>query len=102
MPTVLVIIVLAVIWNRGYGPVSYPAYKMATALYGACLVKSEPRIDAIEVLLEEGGDGFEVEKISPQERKWLQAIIDAAQTDDWQTASANAKRLMEAQNNPVP
>lgn len=116
------IIALVVFLNRGYGTVSYPAYKIATALYGACLAKSEPRIDAIQLLLSEsedqgdrqdqsdqrdvtdpdiGSNGLEFDKISQQERTWLQSIIDAAKSADWNTAATEAKRLMEDQNRSI-
>jgi len=100
LPVVLIIAVLALYFNRGYGPVSYPAYQIATALYGASLAKSAPRIDAIEKLLDDGSDKLDVSEITEQERKWLQSIIKNARAKRWEAAASNAKRIMESQNEP--
>ena len=60
--------------------VSYPAYQVATALYGASLAKSEPRIEAIQDLLNNGNDKLDVTGITETERQCLQDIIEDART----------------------
>ena len=48
----LAILFCWILFLRGYGEVSQPTYDFALALYGACLAKSEARIDKIESALD--------------------------------------------------
>lgn len=82
----------------GYGKVSYPTYQAATALYGACLAKSETRIEAVEELIATGNEEFDIEEISAEEHGWLAAVIQEARSGQWESAAAKAKRMMQDQN----
>lgn len=86
-------------FNRGYGKVSYPTYQVATALYSACLSKSEARVDQIKSLLEDEGNPqeFDIASITDKERVWLSAIIRKAKSSDWESAAAEAKRMLDDQ-----
>ena len=81
--------------GRGYGKVSDRSYKVATALYGACLSKNEARLEKIGELIvdEEGVD----EPIPSHERAWLTSIVERAQEGDWASAAQSSKRMMEDQ-----
>lgn len=86
-------IVLAVgLWlNRGYGEVSPQTYQYSQALYSACLNKNKEHLSKIEVLLSASED------VPEAEREWLEAIVAQAQSDDWVSASKDARRMMEDQ-----
>ncbi len=95
---IIVVIGLAVVamgffFNRGYGKVSPRTYECATALYGACLAKSEERIAKVEALFDEP----DTEEIPSTERVWLERIIEQAKRGEWKKASAAARRMMEDQ-----
>lgn len=107
--TFATVVIFAVGWlyiNADYGEVSYPAYQAATALYGACLAKSETRVAKIQTLIEPAGaleveernknsnDSLGLTKITDQERAWLQSIITKAEDGRWDAAAAAAKQMM--------
>lgn len=77
--------------NRGYGEVSPETYQYSKALYSACLNKSKDHLSKIETLLSTS------ENVPEGEREWLEAIVAQAQSDDWVSASRNARRMMEDQ-----
>jgi len=81
--------------GRGYGKVSDRSYKVATALYGACLSKNEARLEAVSKLIvdDEGAD----ESIPSHEREWLTSIVEQAQDGNWESAAKSSKRMMEDQ-----
>ena len=95
---VVIVVALTFFLDRGYGKVSREAYQVATALYGACLSKSAPRIEKIQELLHDGGLEFDATSISPQEKRWLQDVVQQAQESQWASAAAAAKRMMVDQN----
>ena len=86
-------ILLAIgLWlNRGYGEVSPETYQYSKALYSACLNKNKEHLDKIENLLSTSED------VPKNEREWLEAIVAQAQSDDWVSASKDARRMMEDQ-----
>ena len=92
-----VIIAVVSYFRSGYGDVSYPTYQAATALYGACLARSEARIDLVETLIANGNEKFDADLLSAQERSWLESVIRAARGGEWESAAAMAKRMMEDQ-----
>jgi hypothetical protein len=95
----LAAVIAAILYfGPGYGKVGYPTYQAATALYGACLAKSEPRVQSIEALIINGNEEFDAEIISEQERAWLDAVVATARSGEWDSAAAMAKRMMEDQN----
>lgn len=82
--------------NRGYGKVSRESYDMATAIYGACLAKSEPRVEKVEQLIL-ASDGSANDPMTKQERQWLIGIIQKAKNGNWDSAANSARRIMEDQ-----
>ena len=95
---VVIVMILMFFLNRGYGKVSHEAYQVATALYGACLSKSAPRIEKIQELLHGGSAEFDATSISPREKQWLIEVVRQAQESQWGAAAAAAKRMMVDQN----
>ncbi|MDB4778365.1 hypothetical protein OAG68_02805 [bacterium] len=100
--TILILIAVALaagavyfLCNQGYGKVSRRTYDMATAIYGACLARSENRVDKIQQLLSQ--DTAETSDMSIRERKWLNNIIQKAKNGNWESAAKAAKRIMEDQ-----
>jgi len=91
----LVIVGIYLSTGRGYGKVTDRSYKVATALYGACLSKSEERLEKVSLLIvdDEGVD----EPIPSHERAWLEAIVEQAQDGNWESAAKSSKRMMEDQ-----
>ena len=83
--------------NSGFGEVSQDAYQVAQALYGCCLAKSEPHLDAVEAMLESGSSDDQPLQISAEERKWLTAMISTARDGGWESAAKSARRMMEDQ-----
>ena len=90
----IVLLVVGSWWmNRGYGTVSHQTYEFSKAIYGACLAKSEQRLDKIEELLDDPSNA----ELPSHERKWLETIIADARAENWKTASKKARRMMENQ-----
>ena len=91
----VVVLILGSFWwaNRGYGTVSPQTYEFSKAIYGACLARSEQRLDKIEEMLAEPAN----DAIPAHERKWLEAIISNARAENWKTASEKARSMMEEQ-----
>ena len=95
VPIAIVVAILG--WlGSGYGEVSPDAYRVAQALYGCCLAKSEPRLELVESLLEAVDDPQALE-ITTQERQWLAAMVAQAKEGDWQMAAKAARRMLENQ-----
>ena len=94
------LIIIAAIYlssTRGYGKVSDRSYKIATALYGACLSKSEARLETIGQLISDASEDSSDEPIPNRERAWLNSILQQAQDGDWESAAESCKRMMEDQ-----
>lgn len=77
---------------RGYGPVSNEAYQFAKALYGAALEHSEERMSIIEERLDK-----DLESLTPNEQRWLQAMVDDGRAGRWTRVTAAARQMMEDQ-----
>ena len=93
-----IVVILAALafqfYPTGYGELSREAYDLALASYGACVARSEERIDKIETML----DASEfAEKLSPQETRWFRNLISQTRSDRWEQAEAISKRMMEDQ-----
>lgn len=80
---------------RGYGEVSPKAYEFASAIYGACLTKNQTRLQKAAELI--AAD----EELPDNERRILNSMIQTAQNGSWESAAANAKRLLKAQAKKV-
>ena len=90
----IVLLVVGSWWmNRGYGTVSHQTYEFSKAIYGACLAKSEQRLDKIEELLDDPSNA----ELPSHERKWLDAIISNARAEKWEAAAKKARSMMEDQ-----
>ena len=95
---VMVIGAAIMVWfSQGYGKVSPRAYEVSTALYGACLAKSDARLESIEGLLDEGAETEDASTVSEDERRWLESMIRTARDGDWESAAKSARRMMEDQ-----
>ena len=92
---VMVVIGIYLTTGRGYGKVTDRSYKVATALYGACLSKSDARLEKISLLIID--DESTEEPIPSHERAWLTAIVEQAQDGKWESAAKSSKRMMEDQ-----
>lgn len=81
-----------VVWaNQGYGEVSPDTYEYSKALYSACLNKNKEHLSKVEALLASS------ENIPEDEREWLESIVARAQSDQWESASRDARRMLEDQ-----
>lgn len=85
--------------DRGYGKVSSGTYDVASALYAACLAKSDERLNRIELLLNGGDEDSPGEKpeLTEKEAEWLSRIIRTARGGKWEKAARSARRIMEDQ-----
>lgn len=91
---ILLVVGIAYWWMpRGYGKVSPKTYEFSTAIYSACLKKSDEHLDKIVELL----DSTDESQLPQHERKWLEAIIADAQNQNWEPAAKKAKRMMNDQ-----
>lgn len=81
--------------DRGYGKVSPDAYEVSKALYGACLAKSDARLDAVEALFDDDSD--QAVELNDKERRWLESMIATAKEGNWESAATSARRMMEDQ-----
>lgn len=86
-----ILLAVSLAWNRGYGEVSPETYQYSKALYSACLNRNKEHLEKIETLLSTSQD------VPQNEREWLEAIVAQAQSDDWVSASKDARRMMEDQ-----
>ena len=73
--------------------------QFATALFSAVNQKSEPRLAEISELLD---SALEEGSLTPEEAKQLHAIIDQAQSGDWDQALRRVRKLMLHQNRSQP
>ena len=80
--------------NRGYGEISPRGYEYATAMYSICNRKDFDRLQKLTAMVEESAESGE---ISDEEAGWLTGISDAAAEGDWQSATAESRRLLDDQ-----
>lgn len=95
-----IVLILVCSWwmNRGYGTVSQQTYEFSKAIYGACLAKSEQRLDKIEQLMDDPSNA----ELPSHERTWLDAIISNARAGNWESAAKKARSMMEDQAQASP
>ena len=77
-----------------YSKVSPGAYQYTKALYSVCNRHDEPRLDEVARQIR---DASADSQLSAEEVDWMEDIIATAQAGDWQVATKDARRLMEAQ-----
>lgn len=85
-----IILVIGFWLNSGYGEVSSETYEFSKALYSACLNKNKDHLNKAEEMVSSS-------ELTAHERKWLVAIIKKAQEGNWESASNDARRMMEDQ-----
>lgn len=93
--TVFVVLAIAVgLWwmNSGYGKVSPRTYQFSKSLYTACQTKNELHLSKAEELL-----AADAKRLPEKELRWLNSIISLARDGKWESAAANARRMMEDQ-----
>jgi hypothetical protein len=77
-----------------YSTVSNEAYQYSKALYSVCNRQDEPRLAMVAEQIE---TARAAEQLQETEADWLIEIVATAQAGDWQDATKDARRLMEAQ-----
>ncbi|MGI9429041.1 MAG: hypothetical protein ACR2NM_10310 [Bythopirellula sp.] len=95
--TVLLAALIALGFSAGcarYSTVSHEAYQYSKALYSVCNRQDEPRLTMVAEQIETARAAQQLQKT---EADWLTDIVATAQAGDWQDASKDARRLMEAQ-----
>lgn len=75
----------------GYGPISSTGYEYAQALYSLSNRQSADRVDTVQAQIETAAESGE---LSAQEAEWLLDICEQCRDDDWESAQANARRMM--------
>lgn len=86
--------VASVVGCARYEKVSPEAYEYTKALYSVCNRHDEPRLSTVALQIETAATESQ---LSGQEADWLYDIVSTAQSGEWQEATRDARRLMEAQ-----
>lgn len=90
---VVVAIAVGLWWmNTGYGEVSPRSYQFSKALYSACQAKNDAHLAKAEEMLAK-----DAESLPANELRWLNSIVAMARDGNWESAAANARRMMEDQ-----
>lgn len=80
--------------SSGYGEVSDKTYEIATAMYSVCNRQDAAKLASIDQLVQSvTADN----SITFEEATMLREILAFAQAGDWQTATSEARRLMDDQ-----
>ena len=82
-----------------YAEVSPAAYQYSKALYSVCNRQDAPRLTKVAEQIETARAAAQLQQT---EADWLNAIVAAAQAGEWQDATKDARRLMEAQVERIP
>lgn len=86
--------ILALTGCSRYDKLSPTAYEYSKALYSVCNRHDQLRLSSVALQIETA----ETEsQLSDREASWLHDIVARAQAGDWQEATRDARRLMEAQ-----
>jgi hypothetical protein len=80
--------------SNGYGEVSDKTYEIATAMYSVCNRQDTAKLTSIDQLVQRGTADS---SITVEEATMLREILELAQAGDWQTATNDARRLMNDQ-----
>lgn len=80
--------------NRGYGEISPKGYEYAKAMYSICNRKDSGRLEDLSEMIE---DSVASGEISSTEAEWLTSISDSAAEGDWESATAESRRLLDDQ-----
>ncbi len=80
--------------SSGYGEVSDKTYEIATAMYSVCNRQDAAKLTSIDQLVQKRRADS---SITIEEARMLREILELAQAGDWQTATGEARRLMNDQ-----
>ena len=92
--TVLLLMPLLLSSGCGYPAVSPKTYEISKALYSVCNQKSKERLETVQTLIQ---SSLKEKEINEREADWLNEIVASANAGDWETATLEARRLMEDQ-----
>ncbi|MCA9019630.1 MAG: hypothetical protein KDA74_05785 [Planctomycetaceae bacterium] len=92
--TMLFLITLLPLNGCGYPEVSPKSYEISKALYSVCNQKSTERLETVQTLIQ---SSLKKSEITEREAGWLNAIVASANEGKWETATQEARRLMEDQ-----
>lgn len=92
--TVLLLVALLTLGCGGYPEVSPKTNELAMALYGACNRKSEDSLTKASELIDQA---HQANEINSSEQKWLQQIVEKAESGDWEEAMLEAREIMDDQ-----
>ncbi len=92
--TLLLLLIGIQLNGCGYPEVSPKTYEISKALFSVCNQKSEERLQVVKKLIE---SSLENEEISESEAEMLNEIVSQASENQWETAMAESRNLMEDQ-----
>lgn len=78
----------------GYPEVSPKTYEISKALYSICNQKSKERLETVTKLIQ---SSLESQEITESEANWLNEIVAQAHEGEWESATLEARQLMEDQ-----
>ena len=81
-------------WASGYGEVDHQTYEIATALYAACNARSADRLSQVSQVIDQAKRD---DQVPDREARWLERIIDRAESGDWESAARSARRMLSDQ-----
>jgi len=84
-------VVLLTLSGCGYGPISSTGYEYAQALYSLSNRQSADRVDGVQAQIDAAAQSGD---LPAQEAEWLLDICEQCRDDDWESAQANARRMM--------
>ena len=92
--SLILLVTLPVAGCGGYGSVSPTGYEYSKALYALSNKQKTARIDQVEKQIEAD---TKAGKLPEHEATWLQDICQKCQAQQWKSAQADARRMMEDQ-----
>ena len=92
----MLLILVWLVWPKGYGSVSDQSCEVANALYTACMTESDEHLARVDQLLQEEAETGKLD-LPTQERQWLEQIVRTAQKGRWKAAAKKARLMMEQQ-----
>ena len=90
----LVAVLAATVGCMRYGRTTDEGYKYATALYSVCNLEDSERLSRLRTMVEADRES---ESISAKEARWIEGVMEDAESGDWETAKRKSRKLMEDQ-----
>lgn len=78
----------------GYPEISPRAYELSKTLYSTCSLKRESDLDKITELITQAQS---MSELTDSEGEWLAGIVNQARSGDWQSASEEARAILDDQ-----